>query len=460
MTIIVKDKLNFAPTFEESRRDVHIEATGRVRCYAEISPSFAILALDLLPEEESVVDFGLFFENPNSGDPSTQNRKILDILLTKKDGWDSSTIREILEETRSCDQNGTEKMTIAGYPELRKEIMTVGPCTKNVICCIHALKIDLIRDDNGLASKKVYEANEIYNENNNSSTTDKARPTPSQDTAKAISSEASAVETTEKYRISTKKKKNNTDRGANDGSRFAKLVAFLLWEFGGYDNLRDVKKPVLDIAGGAGGLAFELSVRHRIPVTVVDTKQVKYTNSQLKHLEFRQQSYNELNKIPEDKTTPLVESLKHRFQCNHTKLLQQLQTLLDTNTVLEYDPKGDSNSHHSADDQHQKKLCELLHKRKCSVLVGLHPDQALDPIIDVGFALQLSWVVAPCCVFPNLFQQRRLPNGQAVRNYEQLCEWILNKHPDVKEIQLPFRGRNRIFYWHAPGKTAAVGSAS
>ena len=118
-------------------------------------------------------------------------------------------------------------------------------------------------------------------------------------------------------------------------------------------------------------------------------------------------------------------------------------------------------------------------------MVGLHPDQATDPIIDIGLALNIPWAIVPCCVFPNFFTYRQLQlrgnnndeddsgnpkdnidDGpsfppmvgpkQSVRSYDDLCQYIRERHPDIQETTLPFNGRNRVFYWHPPAPAEAV----
>lgn len=36
----------------------------------------------------------------------------------------------------------------------------------------------------------------------------------------------------------------------------------------------------------------------------------------------------------------------------------------------------------------------------CSLVVGLHPDQATDSIVDFALQHSKSFAVVPCCVFP------------------------------------------------------------
>jgi len=51
-------------------------------------------------------------------------------------------------------------------------------------------------------------------------------------------------------------------------------------------------------------------------------------------------------------------------------------------------------------------------KARCPPLaVGMHPDQATEPIIDAALALGKPFAVVPCCVFPDLFPHRRTRTG-------------------------------------------------
>jgi hypothetical protein len=394
--------------FGETKADVRIQGTGIIRHSVKLSPSFALCALDL---DESM-DYGQCFHLDESIQDQGKTR-IMDVILTRRDGWNKNVIDELMQEMQDFDG----KLTITGYPERRKEKYVKD----SNIFCLHPLTI-VFHD-----TKKIYTGIPA------------SEPSP-QTNAPAVN---------------TSKKSKNSDRGANDASRFAKLVFFLLSEFGGYDGLSNL--PVLDVAGGSGGLAFELSIRHQLPCIVVDTRPMQYSGGQKRHIKYRKHSFEQLNSVGKRKSTRLIENLKKRFQAGVADdgLLRQFKSLLETDSVLKH--ASNSNLAYAENDQ-KAQLSKILHERDCSVLVGLHPDQATDPIMDIGFALNLPWVIVPCCVFPNLFTQRQLqPSGRVVRTYDDLCEYILQRDPGVKEATLPFRGRNRVFYWHPPSKVDGEG---
>eukprot|EP00980_Cylindrotheca_fusiformis_P008437 scaffold1784_cov116-Cylindrotheca_fusiformis.AAC.17 len=386
--------------FGETKADLRIRRTGVVRHSVKLSPSFALFALDI----ETEIDYGQYFNNATARQDQPEKTRILDVMLTRRDGWSNAVIDELMSQM----QGYKGKIIISGFPERRTEKTT----KESNVFCLHAVSIDF--HDDSIVFTRV--------------------PTPEP-----------LQQTNEKEKTVSKKSKNS-DRGANDASRFAKLVFFLLSEFGGYEALREL--PIVDVAGGSGGLAFELTVRHQLPCIIVDTRPMQYTGAQKRHLEFRKHSLEQLNSISESKSTRLLHNLKSRFEAGVTDngLLRQFHTLLDTESVLN---RSSIDSLQHEDKEQKAILNDILHQRDCSVLVGLHPDQATDPIIDIGFALNIPWVVVPCCVFPNFFTQRRLqPSGRMVRTYEDLCQYILQRDPNVKEISLPFRGRNRVFYWH------------
>ena len=92
-----------------------------------------------------------------------------------------------------------------------------------------------------------------------------------------------------------------------------------------------------------------------------------------------------------------------------------------------------------------EKALQLL--RQCSVVVGLHPDQAVGSLIDFALEHKKPFACIPCCVYWKTFPRRRLANGSQVRTYEQLMTWLKEKHPDIREVSIDFEGKNRLLWW-------------
>lgn len=84
--------------------------------------------------------------------------------------------------------------------------------------------------------------------------------------------------------------------------------------------------------------------------------------------------------------------------------------------------------------------------RGVSLVLGLHPDEATDAIVDAAIAARIPFAVVPCCCFSRKFPHRRLSNGARVHTTTQLCEYLLEKHPAVRALILPMRGQNRCIY--------------
>jgi hypothetical protein len=70
---------------------------------------------------------------------------------------------------------------------------------------------------------------------------------------------------------------------------------------------------------------------------------------------------------------------------------------------------------------------------KVRLVVGFHPDQAVDACLDLAKLLKVPFCVVPCCVFPREFPQRYLVRTdgrkERVRSYDQLVAFLSRKEP-------------------------------
>jgi len=92
-----------------------------------------------------------------------------------------------------------------------------------------------------------------------------------------------------------------------------------------------------------------------------------------------------------------------------------------------------------------EELRELL--QSVSVIVGLHPDQATEAIVDFAIASGKPYAIVPCCVYPGDFPKRKDRLGGPVRTYEQFIRYLKAKHDGIQEETLAFSGRNKVLYW-------------
>jgi len=123
---------------------------------------------------------------------------------------------------------------------------------------------------------------------------------------------------------------------------------------------------VLDVAGGRGSVSFELWTRRGIPCTLVDPRPLRFTKEQHKWLKG---------------SSPDVVAAAKRGAC------KQLLTRFDPDMWRADTEEG-----------------SLI--RGCSVVVGMHPDEATGAIAEFAGEFGKPFAVLPCCVFPRLFPNR------------------------------------------------------
>ena len=77
-------------------------------------------------------------------------------------------------------------------------------------------------------------------------------------------------------------------------------------------------------------------------------------------------------------------------------------------------------------------------------------DQATEACIDLALLLGLPFAVVPCCVFPSEFPERKLLDGERVRTYNELVNYLCNKHNNIRMTKLPFietdTAKNTVLY--------------
>ena len=84
------------------------------------------------------------------------------------------------------------------------------------------------------------------------------------------------------------------------------------------------------------------------------------------------------------------------------------------------------------------------------VLLGVHAAGATEAIVTAALRHNKPFVVVPCCVFPNVFTQRRVEeDGKFVplRSHVHICRFLKAKDPRFVMETLPFEGRNVAIWW-------------
>ena len=183
---------------------------------------------------------------------------------------------------------------------------------------------------------------------------------------------------------------------------------------------RNYKSPLFtDIAGGRGDLAFELSVKYDLKCVVIDPRQEKA---------FFRKKYQR----------------KRLKKCG--KEDQELYKTMNKEFNLEF-----FQSHPDF-------------KTSTSLVVGLHPDQATEPLFDSCLNLNIPFAAIPCCVFSHENPHRVLQDGSVPNTYETFCEYLLQKADKGLLIEnLAFQGRNKVIFktwtkkaakWKSESKTS------
>eukprot|EP00798_Chlamydomonas_sp_ICE-L_P016064 gene16064-22202_t len=217
---------------------------------------------------------------------------------------------------------------------------------------------------------------------------------------------------------------------AAKGLRAIVLAAWIVETFG--KDFLNSGSGVVDVAGGQGALTYELQAVHGVRCTLVEPRPFKLNRFQVKQMKKRADEaaaaragdMAQHQVEPGSLDTALVEE---EFQLllfgNDSGYDEVEQGEQPENSAANGGSKGASSrvsrpedAFSQVMDHFEPKLWEeggphfeLL--RSCSMVVGLHPDQATEPILKFALEFKKSFVIAPCCVFPRLFPHRRIKPG-------------------------------------------------
>jgi hypothetical protein len=225
------------------------------------------------------------------------------------------------------------------------------------------------------------------------------------------------------------------------------FVFWLITTFG-QQNLR---KGVIDIAGGKGTVSYSLSLRYGINCTLIEPREVVLDSMARKRMvkicEQRASGADcyvrpdiKYSPAPDDKVMlDHVVNAAYRSELPFRHIKSEFWYPFPENSVL-----------------HTAEVMKLL--TDATVIVGMHPDQATESIIDAAIALGLSFAVLPCCLFSNIFPNRYLINDangsggstnedcRPVRTYDDFVDYLAAKDKSIQIAYLPFEGRNKVLY--------------
>ena len=184
-------------------------------------------------------------------------------------------------------------------------------------------------------------------------------------------------------------------------SRHQRARIFAQWIVNKFGLERLKKGHILDIAGGKGDLAFELALKYDLQCIVIDPRGVAFQS--------KRKYQRKMLKKKKATASSLYQSMEEEFNRGFFEKHEELSN-------------------------------------KISLVLGLHPDQATEPLIDTALAFDLPFAVIPCCVFAHENPHRMLGNGEKPNTYELFCDFLAEKNPNIATDNLSFRGRNKVLF--------------
>jgi len=165
---------------------------------------------------------------------------------------------------------------------------------------------------------------------------------------------------------------------------------------------------VLDIAGGKGHLSFEISLQSQTQCTIIDP----------------------LIRGKGDKT----DAHGQQFHTRQIKRLSQSNAPVPNHLPQWFTLENEE-------------CMELV--RRSRLIVGLHPDECTEDILDAAILWNKPCAIIPCCVFADLRPGRMLKggdgntNGRSVRTYDDFMQYLMEKDERIRKCTLNFQGKNQ-----------------
>jgi len=235
----------------------------------------------------------------------------------------------------------------------------------------------------------------------------------------------------EQRRVAMRAEGECVHSGSRNRGRAAKFVCFVLQRIGGVRALQrrlGADGVVLDVAGGNGSVSFELFKRG-VSSVVVDPRATRLTKATRHSL--RRYAETQLHEF----TTALAEALLRDAETDYAQLnsggirignsrFHALNVPFEASFLTNDSTAGVWAS--------------------AGLVLGLHPDEPTEAIVDFCLAARKSFFVVPCCVFP------KAPGNEHRRHINTtsaFCEYLRQKAPDVIHVDtITMEGRNQCVW--------------
>ncbi|GMI07016.1 hypothetical protein TrVE_jg283 [Triparma verrucosa] len=225
--------------------------------------------------------------------------------------------------------------------------------------------------------------------------------------------------------------KTHNGHGSHNSSRSREFVKWLIRTFPlskTPSNNLTASPSVLDVAAGNGEIALRLSFCEHIPTDMVDIREADLYNTLMKRI---------VAKLPKKWQEKLIGKSRED--------IERISSSVDCGSRLPTQIIEGWNSLEQVEGS--DKLMRAV--RMASVLVGMHADASTEPIVQLAKKYNKSYAVVPCCVFPNLFKERRIVDADGVsrevRSYEEFVEYLTVGGGE--RCTLNFDGRNECVYF-------------
>jgi len=212
---------------------------------------------------------------------------------------------------------------------------------------------------------------------------------------------------------------STTSESMRSKSFRAKIFAsWILNKFGPSFEMLKRGNGVLDIAGGKGQLSIELSILAKIPCTIVDplVRGGRRKDGSASSCCFSKRDMKRLKKT--ESPIPTYKAKRFVFKNNYIGGVENWSNSM---------------------------------AQRSSCLIGLHPDQCTEDILDAALKHEKSVAIVPCCVFPTFFPMRRLrgsdgSGNRPVKTYDDFLCYLLEKDDRLRRETLMFEGKNQVIY--------------
>jgi len=93
--------------------------------------------------------------------------------------------------------------------------------------------------------------------------------------------------------------------------------------------------------------------------------------------------------------------------------------------------------------------CAVAAVRDCSIIVGMHADQATEHLVEFALRNDKAFALLPCCIYSRQFPTRVSRTGELVTTYAQFVEYLIAKDPlgRIRAVELDFEGKNILLYY-------------